>query len=44
MGNYRNFRLVYYFVAQAAAWAEKEQLEKDIAFFEKYLRADKVPP
>ncbi len=42
MGNYRNFRLVYYFVAQAAARAEKERLEKDIAFFEKYLRVDKV--
>ncbi len=42
MGNYRNFRLVYYFVAQAAARAEKEKLEKDIAFFEKYMRVDKV--
>ena len=42
MGNYRNFKLVYYFVAQATARAEKEKLEKDIAFFEKHLRVDKV--
>ncbi len=42
MGNYRNFRLATYFVAQGTAEAEKEQLEKDIAFFEKYLRVDKV--
>ena len=42
MGNYRNFRLVYYFVAQGTARAEKEKLEKDIAFFEKYMRVDKV--
>ena len=42
MGNYRNFRLVYYFVAHATARAEKERLERDIAFFEKYLRVDKV--
>ncbi len=42
MGNYRNFKLVYYFVAQGTAWAEREKLEKDLAFFEKYLRVDKV--
>ena len=42
MGNYRNFTLVYYFVAQATARAEKEKLEKDIAFFEKHMRVDKV--
>ena len=42
MGNYRNFKLVYYFVAQATARAEKEKLEKDICFFEKYMRPDKV--
>ena len=42
MGNYRNFRLVYYFVAQGTARAEKEKLEKDLAFFERYLRVDKV--
>ena len=42
MGNYRNFKLVYYFVAQATAHAEREKLEKDIRFFEKYMRVDKV--
>ena len=42
MGNYRNFKLVYYFVAQGTAYAEREKLEKDIAFFEKYMRVDKV--
>ena len=42
MGNYRNFALVYYFVAQATAHAEEEKLEKDIRFFEKYMRPDKV--
>ncbi len=42
MGNYRNFKLVYYFVAQGTARAEKEKLEKDIAFFEKHMRVDKV--
>ena len=42
MGNYRNFKLVYYFVAQATARAEREKLEKGIRFFERYLRPDKV--
>jgi len=42
MGNYRNFKLVYYFVAQGTARATREKLEKDVAFFEKYLRPDKV--
>ena len=42
MNHYRNFRLVYYFVAQGPARAEEEKLEKDILFFEKYLRPDKV--
>ncbi|MBR4711694.1 MAG: permease [Clostridia bacterium] len=42
MGNYRNFKLVYYFVAAGTAGAEKRRLEKDIRFFEKYLRPDKV--
>ena len=41
MGNYRNFRLVYYFVAQATARAEKEKLEKDIAFFDLKSTASK---
>lgn len=42
MGNYRNFKLVYYFVAAATATAEREKLEADVRFFEKYLRPDKV--
>ena len=42
MGNYRNFKLVYYFVAQATATAERERLDADIRFFEKYMRPDKV--
>ena len=42
MGNYRNFKLVYYFIAQGTVRAEKRKLEKDIRFFEKYLRPDKV--
>ena len=42
MGNYRNFKLVVYFVAHATAHAERERLEKDLAFFAKYLRLDKV--
>ena len=42
MGNYRNFKLVYYFVAQGTARAEREQLEKDIRFFFFYIRVDKV--
>ena len=42
MGNYRNFKLVYYFVAQGTAHATREKLEEDIRFFEKYMRPDKV--
>ena len=42
MGNYRNFKLVYYFVAQGTVHATEEQLNRDIAFFEKYMRPDKV--
>ena len=42
MSHYRNFKLVYYFVAQGTARAEREQLEKDVAFFERYMRPDKV--
>ena len=41
MGNYRNFKLVVYFVAHATAHVERERLEKDLAFFAKYLRLDK---
>ncbi len=42
MSHYRNFKLVYYFVAAGTANAEKRKLEKDIRFFGKYLRPDKV--
>ena len=42
MAHYRNFKLVYYFVAQGTARAEEEKLEKDIGFFEKYMQVDKV--
>lgn len=42
MANYRNFSLATYFVARATANTTREQLEKDISFFEKYLRLDKV--
>ena len=42
MGNYRNFKLVTYFVAHAAAHIRKEELENQIAFLEKYMRLDKV--
>ena len=42
MANYRNFKLAYYFVAQGTARAERDKLEKDIRFFEKYMRPDKV--
>jgi len=42
MGNYRNFKLVAYFVAQATAHITREELEKQLTFFEKHLRLDKV--
>lgn len=42
MGNYRNFKLVAYFVARATAHITRQELEKQLAFFEKYLRLDKV--
>ena len=42
MGNYRNFKLVTYFVAHAAARITREELEKQIRFFERYMRLDKV--
>lgn len=42
MGNYRNFRLATYFVAQATANVTREELEKQLSFMEKYLRIDKV--
>ena len=42
MGNYRNFDLVVYFIAQGVANATREQLQKDIDFFKRYMRLDKV--
>ena len=42
MGNYRNFRLATYFVAEAAARITREELEDQLAFFERFLRLDKV--
>ena len=42
MSHYRNFKLVYYFVAQGTARAEEEKLENEVRFFERYMRPDKV--
>ena len=42
MGNYRNFTLATYFVAHAAARVTAKELEKQLAFFERYLKIDKV--
>ena len=42
MGNYRNFKLVTYFVAGGVRNAKREQLEKDLAFFNRHMRLDKV--
>ena len=42
MGNYRNFKLVVYFVAGGVKNTTREQLEKDLAFFERHMRLDKV--
>ena len=42
MANYRNFALSTYFVAQATCRATREQLEKELAFFERHLRLDRV--
>ena len=42
MGNYRNFRLATYFVAQATARISPGELEAQLAFMERYLRLDKV--
>ncbi|HBB60951.1 MAG TPA: permease, partial [Lachnospiraceae bacterium] len=42
MGNYRNFTLTTYFVAQAVARITREELEKQLAFMERYMRIDKV--
>lgn len=42
MGNYRNFELATYFVAHGTEHATWDALMKDIDFFEKYMRLDKV--
>lgn len=42
MGNYKNFDLVVYFIADGVAHATHEQLQKDIDFFKRYMRLDKV--
>ena len=42
MSHYRNFRLATYFVAHGAAHAERQQLQKDIDFFQHYLHLDNV--
>ena len=42
MGNYRNFKLVTYFVAGGVRNARRDQLEKDLAFFNRHMRLDKV--
>ena len=42
MSNYRNFKLTTYFVAHATCRVTREELEKEIAFMEKYMRLDKV--
>ncbi len=42
MGNYRNFKLVTYFVAGGVTQTNREQLEKDLAFFNRHMRLDKV--
>ncbi|MCR5501650.1 MAG: hypothetical protein K6F53_01430 [Lachnospiraceae bacterium] len=41
-GHYRNFKTVVYIPAQVAAGLTAEKLEKDYAFFEKYIGLDKV--
>ncbi len=42
MGNYRNFELAVYFVAGGTARVEREALERDLAFFERHMKIDKV--
>ena len=42
MGNYRNFKLVVYFVAGGVKRATREQLERDLSFFGRHMRLDKV--
>ena len=42
MGNYRNFKLVVYFVAGGVRSATREQLERDLDFFARHMRLDKA--
>ena len=42
MGNYKNFNLAVYFVAEGTNSATEESLQKNIDFFNKYMRLDKV--
>lgn len=42
MGNYRNFDLVVYFIAHGVKNADEEQLQRQIDFFKKHMRLDKV--
>ncbi|MBQ5319994.1 MAG: hypothetical protein J6K17_12940 [Oscillospiraceae bacterium] len=42
MGNYRNFELVVYFVAHGVKNVNESELGKQIEFFKKYMRIDKV--
>ncbi len=42
MGNYRNFKLTTYFVAQATANVTKEELQAQLDWFAKYMKLDKV--
>ena len=41
-GNYRNFTLTTYFVAHGTITTTREKLERDLAFFARHLRLDKV--
>ena len=42
MGNYRNFKLTTYFVAQGTANVTRDELQKQIDWFGKHMRLDKV--
>ena len=42
MGNYRNFALTTFFVAGGTVKATEEKLKNDIAWFNRYMKLDKV--
>lgn len=42
MGNYKNFELVVYFVANGVKNLKEDELRSQIEFFNKYMRLDKV--